>query len=163
MTIVSADLVEGHRFEMIEFSETKANPGSEKSAKISKYKVYDAEGNDVTDHYKLSYRSQGMLKINRFELEVQSGTAEKVYDGTELVCKDVEILGGYLREGHYIDYEDSTFTSMITVKQHKITKEVMAIENYIDLVIRDSEGNNVTKYYNITYNFGTLKILPKIG
>jgi hypothetical protein len=163
VTIVSADLVEGHRFEMIKFSETKANPGSEKSAKISQYKVYDAEGNDVTDHYELVYRTQGTLKINRFELEVKSGTAEKVYDGTELVCKDIEILSGALQEGHFIDYEDSFFTSMVDVKQHKITKEVIAIENYIELVIRDSEGNNVTKYYDIKYTFGTLKVNPKIG
>ncbi len=86
------------------------------------------------------------------DITIRSDSASKVYDGTPLTAKDIRIVSGKLEEGHTIDsYSYASLT------------ESGIIDNLItDLVIRDKSGKDVTKNYNITYEYGTLEVrLPE--
>ena len=68
--------------------------------RISSYKIYNPEKDDVTEHFKNINTVDGSLRVDPAPLCVWTGSAEKVYDGTPLTDKDalLRTTAGYERE-----------------------------------------------------------------
>lgn len=105
---------------------------------ISSFKLFDSNGNDVTDLYEISYEL-GTLE-----------TVSKAYYGEPLTSPVLTITDGQgLREGHY-------FIGKVTGTATEPNKK---IKNTIEVIkIYDKDGNDVTDFYDIEKNEGKLRI-----
>ena len=111
--------------------------------------IVTSEGVDVTEHYEISTKV-GTLKVVERSIVVKTGSAEKVYDDTELFCEDYEILGGQgLVEGHSLSCE--SHLSIINADEKP---------NELKFRILDASGTVKTQNYSVFYEKGTLKITP---
>ena len=81
-------------------------------------------------------------------LRVESGSAEKSYDGTPLSNRDYS-ASGILKEGHTLQVDFSEDSSRTVVG---------STPNIFTVTVTDSEGNDVTDEYNIEAAFGTLTV-----
>ena len=61
--------------------------------------VFDANAKDVTHNYSISCISGDLIVISN-AITVQSGNAEKIYDGVALTLEDAKLTAGALMEGH---------------------------------------------------------------
>ena len=112
--------------------------------------IVTSEGVDVTAHYEISTKV-GTLKVVERSIVVKTGSAEKVYDDTELFCEDYEILGGQgLVEGHSLSCE--SHLSIINADEKP---------NELKFRILDASGTVKTQNYSVFYEKGTLKITPR--
>lgn len=111
-------------------------------------KLYQ-DGQDVTDFYYVK-KSYGNLSVKPREITLKAGDAQKVYDGTELICHEYSITEGSLGKGQIIG-DDIVYTgSQINIGRS---------DNEITYVcIYDADGNNVTKNYSITLVTGKLRV-----
>ncbi|MDE7454074.1 MAG: transglutaminase domain-containing protein [Clostridia bacterium] len=140
-------LLEGHEASCGKYS-SFVNAGSyENEIGI---KVKNADGEDVTDGYFITYIC-GVFTITRREVHVSTGDAEWVYDGKSHAAEAVEVDANSpygLVEGH----------SFHCAQSAKIT-DVGEVENGFDLSVFDGVNRDRTDNYDlhITSN-GTLKI-----
>ena len=106
------------------------------------------DGEKVTDCYWIDYKF-GIMNILPIEITLQAGTAEKVYDGTELTCHEYTLADGVLAQGHYVG----------KVEYSGSQTDVGRSENKImSVVIYDQNGNDVTKNYSIQLLSGQLRV-----
>ena len=110
------------------------------------FKIVDEYGNIVTGQFAEPVLNEGTLTITPMKVDVISGSATKVYDGTALTNNTVTV-NPQLAEGDEFTY---TFTKSQT--------EVGSTTNDFDI----AEGNAQTKLtnYDITKAFGTLTVEP---
>ena len=122
---------------------------------VTDLRIVDANGNDVTDNYAPEYQF-GTLEITPRPVWISSGTSEKVYDGTPLKngaiesesCNSDNTRG--LVSGHRFD-----------VALNKSITDVGSIPNEFDhVIIKDADGNDVTRNYDIIPIEGTLTVYP---
>ncbi len=114
--------------------------------------IYDQSGERCTDNYEI-IPTKGTLEVTKRAITVYSGSAEKEYDETPLICDDpIAIRTGSLTGDHYLDMRA---TGTIT--------DIGMVSNTIVGTIRNGAGKDVSDYYEITYFEGTLVIHePKI-
>ena len=89
----------------------------------------------------------GGTSSNALPLLFVSESSVKVYDGKELVAHEFTLKEGNLEKGHEAV---ATFTSSQTV--------VGTAFNYFQIKIVDDEGYDLTSYYSINYEYGTLTV-----
>lgn len=89
----------------------------------------------------------GVVTMPREIIKVRSSDATKVYDGQPLMAEGGEILEGQLAEGH----------TLVIIALGKQT-EVGESDNHFSVVIKDSDGNNVTSDYQIVKLCGRLAV-----
>jgi hypothetical protein len=82
------------------------------------------------------------------EITLKAGDAEKKYDGTELICNEIELVDGELVSGHKINF------FVVTGTQTAVGRSENSIQK---VLICDQSGNDVTKNYAIKYENGRLK------
>ena len=111
--------------------------------------INDENNIDVTENYTITYEI-GTLTVNFIELSVQTETVEKIYDGVTLVSDNWVILSGAISSTHTLEY---IMTAEITTPG--------TVDNLIGITIYDGQGNDVTKYYNIEFDYGTLTVLER--
>jgi hypothetical protein len=119
------------------------------SANTFTAKVFDVNGEDVTVQYKIT-RTYGRLKVLLRQLQIESGSATKVYDRENplpLTCNTYQIIGDGVAENHilYVEY---------TCEQKRIGKS----ENKFTVKIVDMNGRDVSKNYAIEYIYGLLTV-----
>ena len=85
------------------------------------------------------------------KLIFKSGSAEKFYDGTPLKCDEWNLINGNLKEGHKV--EASVIGSEIYAKANPT-------DNLMTVKIVNEKGKDVTKQYDIEYQYGELKVKP---
>ena len=90
----------------------------------------------------------GQLVITKKAVTITAGSATKVYDGTELICKDYTAEG--LAEGDTVD--SVAITGSQTV--------VGTSDNVADVVVIMDGTKVVTNNYEVTYVKGTLEVTP---
>ena len=105
--------------------------------------VYDSEGNDVSEEFKVRVKS-GELIIERREVTLTSGSAEKEYDGKALRAEEVSVSGDGFAANEGASYE--------VYGSRTVTG---SSENSFDYVLSE---NTKAKNYNITKVFGTLEV-----
>ena len=153
-------LLDGHTFVLDYWYSSLYKAGTDNNDVDDEYwKVIDSLGNDVSKYYEINKKlsEYGDLEIIKRDITIRSGSASKPADGEALYCYDVwvdtlsqENLG--LADGDYIDLEALEFEGIDAIY-------VGEYENiWSKLIIRNSNGTNVTKSYNITAIYGTLTI-----
>lgn len=111
--------------------------------------IVDEDGNDVSYIYEIE-KVPGTLEILAKDLLFETGTDEKVYDGSPLTSNDWQLIFGDIPESHEI----------VTVMTGTITNPGI-VDNDLYVQILDENGNDVTDEYNIDVNTGTLKIIRR--
>ncbi len=120
-------------------------------SKIVSFTLYDKDGVEIPQEQwaELGIEIQfaeGRLHVYDRELTVKTGSSSKVYDGTPLICKDYTLFGQLL-DGHKIgkiSYVSRTTEGTST--------------NVMKLVIVDEQGNDVSYYYKIAGDYGSLYV-----
>lgn len=109
-------------------------------------KVYDLNDNDITHLIDITYK-YGELEILRFDISFESRSKTKTYDGEILEAKEAFMSEGSLKEGHryVVEFLNDLLTPGV-------------IENKFNIRIYDIDDNDVTRYYNIEKEYGTLEI-----
>ena len=114
-------------------------------------RVYDESGILRTEgvDYTLVIDGSTLLTVDRRAITVSSYSDTKPYDGEPLTNKNCWISSGNLANGHIFE---ATVTGSIT--------DVGTKQNTIGaVIIRDGDGNEVTKNYNIVFSPGWLTVL----
>ena len=83
----------------------------------------------------------GVIGTYPEKIIISSGSASKAYDGTELYNNEWKHVDGKLKEGHKI--EANTYVRIIDVGEQL---------NYITAVIKDANGSDVSRDYDIEYH-----------
>lgn len=125
------------------------NPGKvTDDALLEQLKVI-SNGKDITDECRVVFSAQ-RLEVTKRELTFTSETASKVYDGEPLTSPTITITDGQgLVEGHIFKGE----AAGIATEPYEEVKNIIG-----RITIYDAKGNDVTDYYEITKNEGTLTI-----
>lgn len=110
-------------------------------------KVLNSKNADVTNKYNIK-TVYGKLKVVPREITIKTSTNYKEYDGTSLSGDSYQIVTGSLVEGQRIEV---SYTSKIS--------DVGSTYNIIDTNIFEA-GENITHNYDITYDFGSLTVMP---
>ncbi|WP_035358536.1 transglutaminase-like domain-containing protein, partial [Acholeplasma equifetale] len=115
------------------------------------YYVLDGLGVDKTYNYIVDIEF-GLLEVTRRVIEISTPSAEKVYDGLPLTAATYEItLGSVILEHQLIVHVIGSIT------------EPGKMKNNYEFVILDTYGNDVSHYYIVQENLGTLKVIdPRI-
>lgn len=138
-------LLDGHVL-TVDAANSITNPGSIENS-IQAY-IVNGLGNDVSELYDIDYYP-GTLTVAPINITISTDTYSKSFDGAALLGGAATLHSGNLLATNVIMYSP----------ENSITMPGM-VENEIDATILDSEGNNVTSSYNITYDYGTLTIAP---
>lgn len=155
----ASNLAEGHSVQSVESSFTATEAGYyEAMIDVSDAVIVDANGNDVTRNYAITYifgnlritkRGAGERKVL---IIARDNTVE--YDGQPHGQNGFDT--DYLAPGHRV--------ADVTIDGEKINAGRYADLMYPhDAVIVDAEGNDVTHNYKLTYVKGTLEITPYAG
>lgn len=116
--------------------------------RIVDFNITDAHGNDVTRNYSVK-RIKGELTVHPSDsIVIQSEDEQKYYDGEALTSSGWFQLSGTIDPSHTLKVE---MISSIT--------EVGSVENDFNVYIYDSEGNDVTSYYNVVKIKGKLVVM----
>lgn len=156
----TVEVVEGslvlasHRISEVEWIGSKVDAGQAKSH-IQRL-VITADGVDVTHNYEIHYLP-GNLVVQPRKIKLVFRDSSKIYDGTNrfvpdfTVAKPMDQDSGLLN-GHAIEsaalYSTSSDVGVWEAFGHEIT-------------IRDENGEDVTKNYDVDYDYGVLEITPR--
>jgi uncharacterized repeat protein (TIGR02543 family) len=114
-------------------------------------------GVDVTKRFSI-IRNTGLLIVMSIPISFGTGSAEKVYDGTPLMKKEIFVTDGELLVGHRLDFEGVIFPSITNAGARGNIPETYEIHK---IRVVDGEGNDCTAYYYRTwdrFSYGTLTV-----
>lgn len=113
--------------------------------------ITDANGRDVTVNYDISYE-YGTLSVEPIVLRFQTGSAEKVYDGTPLTSGEWKQISGTLASGDYF----------ATIRTVGAQTDAGTEANKLSVTVVDAGGKDITaKAYKIEVDAGELKVTPR--
>ena len=92
----------------------------------------------------------GAIEVEQKTIVFSSASAETTYTGEALTAGEWKIISGQLREGH---------SARVIVSGQQTT--VGSSLNTISATIVDENGADVTEYYKIEYQPGTLKVFHR--
>ena len=142
------ELLPGHRITAASSAASQTEAGTSSAAiDPGSVKIVDASGSDVTDCYNVIAGSAA-LTVTRRPLTIRTSSAIKVYDGSPLTDHTAPQVTGLLR-GHRLPI---TFTG----KQEKVGSSDNSIKTDVKITYEDAD---VTKNYDIRFEFGTLTVL----
>ena len=149
--VSSGSLPSGYRIEATFNPEAPTDVGKYEVT-IKNVTIKNASGADVTSQFNIT-RAKGTLTITQRPLTIETKAANKVYDGTALTERSTPNITGRV-ENHQV-------TLRITGSQTKVGSS----ENTVaDVKITDKEtGEDVTKNYAITYQYGMLTVSEASG
>jgi ribosomal protein L24 len=149
--VINGQLAEGHVLSAETTGTITVEGVAQNTVNEKTLKIYDADGNDVTENYFIKFEGD-FLRIDKRNITIKSASESKAYDGKPLTNDEVSVILGQLIDGH-------TLTAKV---EGSITVEG-SVENEIkkqSVVITDELGNDVTDNYKITIINGTLTVLP---
>ena len=141
--LISGNLVNGHSIKAV-YSGSQINVGtSECSAIIA---VFDNNGEDVSQNYNVKCHV-GTLTVVKRHLSLKSSTVERVYNGVALSNDNISVVEGSV----------ATDQTMVVDAGAKLTG-VGEMINKFTVTISDPAGIDVTENYDISYNYGVLRV-----
>ena len=127
------------------------------SSNTAKIKITDKGGNDVTDHYLITY-NHGTLKITRRQITIKAGSMYEVYETgkvLEIAADNYELTGELAKSTHFVEAKVEGSLSGFGQSYTKVKYARIYDKN-------GSETVEVTDQYEITYATGILKMtLPE--
>ena len=145
ITVLYGDLIEGHIF-VCHATTQITDPGTQ--AIRPSYGIYDRAGAEVTHQYEIT-EELGELTVLPLEIRILTAGATKVYDGKPLTNNEWAVLDAPLLKGH-----------TMTVECYSRPVEVGSYDNEVSVVVTDSQGADVSHFYEVTPICGTLQIDP---
>lgn len=144
--LLEGELAEGHRAE-IQMPSSITDFGRVDNEII--VTIFDADGNDVTDGYVIR-KIKGTLEITRIKVTVSTASDSKIYDGRPLVNGNYDVSPELsFMEGH-----------SLIIDINGIQIEPGESENTVSFCqVVDLEGNEVTEFYDIEFEYGSLIVL----
>ena len=145
-TITDGELQEGHTAE-VTVSGTITDAGS--ATNEFTVKIIDEAGSDVSDRYAITC-NPGTITVEKREIGIMAGSAEKVYDGTPLYNHEYTMFSGELLAGHRIE---ASFMGQRT--------DAGLGENVVSAHVIDEHENDVTHNYEIVSHTGQLEVTQR--
>ena len=120
--------------------------------RVTGCKIVDTRGRDVTENYEISY-TNGNIEIIPRRITVITGSSTVPHDKAPAMSTDIRVSGSGLVKGHEVR---ATFTY-----PNGIYDIGQTVSNSLESVrVVDARGKDVTQYYEITTNYGTLRVKP---
>ena len=110
--------------------------------------ISSEERGDVIGFYKIN-GEYGKLEVSKRPLALRSKSAEKYYDGELLYEAGFDVTSGSFADDEI--YECVAYSSALNVA---------TVENELTLCITAADGEDSTENYDITWENGTLEVLP---
>ena len=110
--------------------------------------ISNPRGSDVTGCYDIVYGDFSIFFLSR-QLTIETGSAEKIYDGKPLECNEWKITEGELYDGDNIE--------VIFPSVERAGEDL----NTVSIIITDASGKDVTYQYEIANKPGILKVLKR--
>ena len=142
-------LVDGHKVIVVPDTRVASITDVGSAKNVLECTVARGDGTDASHNYEITGYNYGDLKITPRPITITTATAERVYDGKPLT-KPVAEANDLVKE----------HTLKAVTVEVSIT-DVGDIENHYLFEVYDGE-RNVTGNYKIDYNYGRLKITPRI-
>lgn len=142
ITCVGGPLISGHDFVCDGVTEL-TEPGEVDIAPL--YRVLDKDGNDVTHQYEVT-NELGSLTVTPVKLTVTTSSKQSVYNGKALESSEWSLDSGALLKSHKLNVK---CTGSLT--------KVGKIGNSAVISITDEGGSDVSRYYEVELNEGTLE------
>ncbi|MBE6684069.1 MAG: transglutaminase domain-containing protein [Ruminococcaceae bacterium] len=120
--------------------------------------VIDSDGRDVTQNYIISY-DYGKLTVNKRPITITTASAEFFYDGT--YHSEPFTYSDNLAVDHVIRPVFQVVGSDVDEDAEPEIRNVGSISNAFDCRILDVVYYDVTDNYEITYEYGTITIVPR--
>lgn len=149
---VSPALPEGYTVSASFSVNSRTNAGKD-TVTLTGIVIKDASGNDVTAKYNIK-QEKGTLEVTKRPLTITSSDVSKVYDGKALLAKESKVTTKGQLEGHSISLKP-------TGSQTKVGSSDASFE-VVSIIIKDTK-EDVTKNYEVTYNFGKLTVKSADG
>lgn len=141
-------LADGHRFVSVTCAPVMLEQvGNTVSADILSFSIVDALGNSALGYYDVVSDGKVDVCISARELEVSTSSVEKEYDGEPLDGGTVSC--GLLAAGDRL------------VSKSIILTDAGEQPNKPEFAVYNSLNENVTGFYGVVENYGTIKIAPK--
>lgn len=117
-------------------------------------RIYDGDGNDMSDNYSVDNTVYGTLNISHRTATITTQSKTFEYDGLQHSYLSYEYSKKDLAEGHTLNGQTSDWPTLT---------DVGSVENKMSFKIEvtDSENNDVTSNYKFEYKYGTLTISPR--
>ncbi len=145
--LTAEGLVEGHTVEATFTSITDF--GSCLNALTSVH-IFDGDGNDVTDHYRIDDSQKGTLTVEKRPITVRTKSETFTYDGKTHSYDTAEVGEGTLAGGQTLVRDDSLPVLNVGTYSNVPTIRIMAGET------------DVTANYDITPEYGTVVVEKKV-
>ena len=133
----------------------ESNNIKEYNQRLNSIVVLDAYGNDVTSYYRFN-KSKEIdanyinVKIANIDITIKPVDLSKVFDGEELICNEIEIIEGAIPNNHTYDF---IIDGTILFPENTVSRIVDG-----GFVVYNSQGKDVTSYFNVTALTGELII-----
>lgn len=124
------------------------------TAKDVEIMIFDKNGRNVSHNYSASL--SGNVNLVKRPITLSPLSAEKTYDGRELVCSQYSISKGSLAVSHYLEPIFKGLNGELA--SVKNANEDSPLTVIADAQIYDADGNNVTQFYDITSDRATLTV-----
>jgi len=147
-------LVNGDEYEY-SIAQTPFRAGTYPLSVYKIVKISAKDGSDFTDCYEISYAEANVV-IQKRPITIQSGDAEKFYDGEPLTCFTANIVAGSLAETDTVAYGE--FTSNAVEVGGYENKFIATFAHFSSVTGKHSDV--VDDCYEVTYRYGMLTVLP---
>ena len=151
VVITKGNLLPGHTMKVL-LAEGRYNiaPGVYEN-RITDIRIYDADGNDVTDRDYSLRIVNGQMTIKKRKIVIQLESASKKYDGTPLKCEEWRLVSGTILPNTSIYVETSTQITDVG----KISNRILHVYVY---EAKNGGSTEVSSCYEITVLPGYLEI-----
>ena len=143
--VTAGGLADGDRLARADIEYDRYAPVSE--ARIENVRIENEKGEDVTPSYDIVTNTARATVMPR-AITVATGSAEKKYDGEELVCRKYAVTDGSLAYGDKIN---AVFTASALTPS--------SVTNKAEITVVNNE-EDVGRFYSISVSYGTLDVLP---
>lgn len=143
-------LIEGHTVTLVS-APSYVDCGTHKNLMV--ISVQDKDGMDKTSNYAI-YCDAGSIKITPKPILVTTNDYQWVYDGE--MHQSFSATADGLAEGHEVS--PATWD---TKGEASFIQFVGSVQNIFSVKIRDADEKDVTSNYDISYEYGTLTVIPR--
>ncbi|MCR5624902.1 MAG: hypothetical protein K6G11_06605, partial [Lachnospiraceae bacterium] len=151
--ITDGSLSDGDIIESIDVEGTITKVG-ETDNTASNVRMINGYGKDVTNNYDVNYVN-GTLKVNKRDITITANSQESVYTGEALKDEGYKVTDASGDEKAALASGDSISKIEVTGEQTEVGSSANVASG---AVITNSNDENVTDSYNITYVDGTLSV-----
>ena len=173
---INAVLETGDHVDFLYDKNTRAGVVYGETLVFAKFRILDQSGQDVTSHYSITFKTMDGLKgydiskLSSFDSDCLSTftverrkiafTSKDIYTSYDTAFENGMANEEYKRalangDTAYFTY---TYGNQISASEYP---NVLEFDNSFKVEIRNNDGEDVTRYYDITYQFGKINVIQE--